>query len=192
MRYYVRDHIKSHIIPAIDGGVFKSDTSVPTPTRTDLVHAIATLRAHKGSQIGRADDTVQDLVDPFSFPFMWERTRTLRQGWVSRMDCISRCGEGESVKSPPEDDCRQDNFAKYRNDMAWSRRYQWLPFNVSFEDDGRGPSRYVSHLSRSLYRPLIRDLLAQHRRLYQWCSSDSQFFPLRTNRNPSRLLTSSL
>lgn len=137
----VHDFNRSKIIPAIDGGVLKSDTCVPSSTRIALTEAIALLRT-PGTCHDISEDAVdQDLVDPFSFPFAWDRTRTLRNAFVSRMDFIARCGEGETVKKPPEDDCRQDEFAKYRNDMAWSRRYQWLPFDVSFGDDGGGPFR---------------------------------------------------
>ncbi|KAI4130906.1 MAG: hypothetical protein LQ338_001503 [Usnochroma carphineum] len=31
--------------------------------------------------------------------------------------------------------------------MAWSRRYQWLPFDVRFEDDGRGRSRIDGYIN---------------------------------------------
>ncbi|KAL8774321.1 MAG: hypothetical protein Q9209_001072 [Squamulea sp. 1 TL-2023] len=169
VKYYVHDYTRTHIIPTIDGGVLKSDTCIPSTTRLGLTDAIATLRARHRSRIGLTDSTTQDLVDPFSFAFTWARTRTLRQGSVSRMDCISRCGQGEPVKMPPEEDCRQDEFAKYRNHMAWSRCYQWLPFDVDFDDNGKGPSRvkgYINNvhptLNHALYRHievLVDDLL---------------------------------
>lgn len=129
------------MVLAIDGGVLKSDVCLPTSTRVGLARGIASLRGHLRSNAKQEDDSVIDLVDPYLFPFRWARTRCLRQGAVSRMECIRRCSEGEAAKMPPEDDCRQDAFAKYRNEMAWSRHYQWLPFDVRFEDDGRGRSR---------------------------------------------------
>ena len=127
------------MIPAIDGGVIKSDDCIPTLAKLALLNAIATMRAQNPSQI--YDRQVQDIVDPYLFAFAWEKTRTLRQGYVPRIDCISQCGKGEIVKMPPEKDCKQEEFSKYRNDMAWSRRFQWLPFDINFEDDGRGRSR---------------------------------------------------
>lgn len=135
---YVHNFIPTRMIPAIDGGVIKSDDCIPTTTRLALLDAIAAIRAQNRQ---RRDCQVQDVVDPNLFAFAWERTRTLRQGSVSRIDCISRCGEGEIVKMPPEEDCRQEEFSKYRNDTAWSRCFQWLPFDICFEDEGKGRCR---------------------------------------------------
>jgi len=96
-------------------------------------------------------EQVVDIVDPYLFPYAWDKTKTLRGGQhVSISDCISRCGDGEPVKMPREGDCVQDTPWKYRNDMAWSRRFQWLPFDVDFEDRGQGPSRYAISPTQSI------------------------------------------
>ncbi|KAI4094909.1 MAG: hypothetical protein LQ344_001954 [Seirophora lacunosa] len=145
VKHRAQDYIHSRIISAIDGGVLKSDTCTATSTRIGLSQAIAPLRSQQLSAVGQKDDPVIDVVDPYLFPFQWTRTR---------------CGDGEVVEMPPKEDCRQDEFSKYRNDEAWSRRYQWLPFNVRFEDDGRGRSRidgYVSNVHPS-----------RHSDLYAW------------------------
>ena len=84
---------------------------------------------------------VVHVVDPHLFPFAWEKTRTLRQGELIMSDCISRCGEGETAKMPSQRDCVQDDPAKYPNDLAWSRRFQYLPFDVKFDKRGDGGSR---------------------------------------------------
>ncbi len=52
------------------------------------------------------------------------------------MDCIPRCGEGQLAKMPPEDECKEPDHGRCHNDMAFSRRFQWLPFDVVFDDDG--------------------------------------------------------
>ena len=88
--------------------------------------------------------TVRDIVDPSLFPFVFEKTKVLRYGATALSDCILRCGEGQAVPSPPEGDTRQSDPIKYPNDKAWSRRFQWLPFDVHFEHNGQGASRYVS------------------------------------------------
>ncbi|KAL8917003.1 MAG: hypothetical protein Q9208_008221 [Pyrenodesmia sp. 3 TL-2023] len=147
VKYHVHGYIRTQIIPAIDGGVLKSDICVPTFNRLALLHALAAIRNRRSASEGQANASIVDLVDPYSFPYVWERSRTLRQGSVSRTGCISRCGEGEKVKMPPEKDCRQEEFWKYRNDMAWSRRYQWLPFDVRFEDGGRGRSHIDGYIN---------------------------------------------
>lgn len=83
------------------------------------------------------------MVDPSLFPFVFEKTKVLRYGPMALSDCIMRCGEGEAVKMPPEGDTCQTDPIKYPNDMAWSRHFQWLPFDVKFEDSGQGASRCV-------------------------------------------------
>ncbi|KAL8904481.1 MAG: hypothetical protein Q9207_003245 [Kuettlingeria erythrocarpa] len=145
VKYYVHDYAESHSVPAIDGGVLKSDHCIPTSTRLGLLHAVAAIKDQGGAEHAQVNAGARDLIDPYLFAYTWESSRTLRQGSVSRTDCITRCGDGEKVKMPPKDDCRQDNFGRYRNDMAWSRRYQWLPFDVRFTDGGRR-SHYINDL----------------------------------------------
>lgn len=86
-------------------------------------------------------DVVVDVVDPYLFPFTWAQTRTLRDGGVNLSDCISRCGEGDTVRMPSQEECVQRDPAKYPSNMAWSRQFQYLPFEVKFDDEGEGGSR---------------------------------------------------
>ena len=127
------------MVPVIDGGVIKSDDCIPNFTKLALLNAIAAIQSQSPSH-GHGPQ-VRDIIYPYLFAFAWEKTRTLRQGSVLRTDSISRCGEGEIVKAPAEEDCRQEEFSKYCNDAAWSRRFQWLPFGVQFEKNGEGRSR---------------------------------------------------
>lgn len=50
----------------------------------------------------------------------------------------------EPVKMPPEGERIQDTPWRYHNDKAWSRRFQWLPFDIDFDNRGEGPRRYVA------------------------------------------------
>ena len=136
VKYYVQDFISTRIIPALDGGVIKSNDCIDLALRKDLQSATAALRKHSSEQ-------VVDLIDPYLYPYAWMRTRTLGRGSVALADSVSRCGEGDPVKFPPQGDCVQDGRSTYPNDMAWSRRFQWLPFDVTFEGRGEGPSRYA-------------------------------------------------
>ena len=58
---------------------------------------------------------------------------------------------------PSEDECVQDDPAKYPNDMAWSRRFQWLPFDVSFDQRDGGASRYVARFASPTIFPTTVD-----------------------------------
>lgn len=133
--------MSSTIIPALDGGVIKSDTCVDEATHTGLKDAAAALRKHQGGS-KRSHEHEVDIVDPHLFPFAWEKTRLLRNGWVRPRDCIARCGEGDVAKMPPEEDCKEPDHGRFRNQMAYSRRFQTLPFDVAFDNKGSGAPRY--------------------------------------------------
>ncbi|KAI4088586.1 MAG: hypothetical protein L6R37_008177 [Teloschistes peruensis] len=144
--YYVRDFIASRIIPAIDGGVSKSDDCVPTYTKHDLQQAANLVR--KGAiQSTRWHIHTHDIVDPYMFPFIFERTRITGRGAFPMQDCIALCGQGWSARKPPEGDNEQKDRFLYPNDMTWSRCFQWLPFDVSFSARGEGPSRIMSYIN---------------------------------------------
>lgn len=138
VKHYTRDSVASSLIPSLNGGVIKSDVCVDTTTNLTLKQAAHVLR-----RTIKDHRDMLDLVDPFLFPFAWERTRLLRKGSIRSIDCIPRCGEGQLAKMPPEDDCKEPDHGRYRNDMAYSRRFQWLPFDVVFDNNGVGQSRSV-------------------------------------------------
>jgi len=138
VKHYTHNSVVSVLIPSLDGGVIKSDVCVDTTTNLALKKAAHVLRR----SIEEHED-ILDLVDPFLFPFAWEKTRLLRKGSIQSIDCVTRCGEGKLAKMPPEEDCKEPDHGRYRNDMAYSRRFQWLPFDVVFDDDGLGRSRSV-------------------------------------------------
>lgn len=151
-KYYSATSIKSGIIPAADNGVSKSDNLIPESLRTSIQQLADSLRADPTSSSSSAErqqnspnQQTRNLLDPYLYPFIWERTKVIRRDWnppITREDSISRMGEGFEVKQPPEGDCRQDDPAKYPNEMAWSRRFQWLSFDVLFDREGGGV-RYV-------------------------------------------------
>ncbi|KAL9100973.1 MAG: hypothetical protein Q9163_003715 [Psora crenata] len=146
-RYYLQDCIRTGIVPAVDGGVIKSDHCIEATLRRDIQEAISSLKKTRSVQRHKTPHQVDDVVDPFLYPFCWGKTRVVKSERISREDCISRCGDGLTQPMPPEEDCGQPWFVKYRNDMAWSRRYQWLPFDVTFGTDGEGPSQIISTIN---------------------------------------------
>lgn len=135
--------MRSGFIPAIDGGVVKSDNRITSILKNELQKTAAYLQRAARLQLG-TDDVVVDVVDPYLFSFAWDRSKTLRGGELNLSDCVSRCGEGETVKTPAKGDCAQKDPAKYPNDMAWSRRFQYLPFDIRFDNRGEAGSRSVT------------------------------------------------
>ena len=151
MKYYVHSFLGSGIVPALDGGVLKSDVRIPLVLQSELHRALASIRKDTYQRLSNDKITI-DLVDPYLFPFEFGRSRTLREGELLLSDCILRCGEGETVKIPSKEDCVQKDQAKYPNDMAWSQHFQCLPFDITFDKRGEGSSRYVFSLrERELY-----------------------------------------
>ena len=120
----------------------KSDDIVD-PTLQDQLRMAASVLRKEMTGSGTPTGSVKDIVDPSLYPFVFEKTRVLRYGPTPLSDCILRCGEGLAVNMPPEGDAHQSDPIKYPNDMAWSRRFQWLPFDVKFANGGQGASQYV-------------------------------------------------
>ena len=131
----------TRIIPAIDGGVLKSDDCVDVSIKSDLKRVASALRRGSIDKL-RSQEPVIDLVDPHLFPYVFGKTKTLRNSaYIPPKDCISRTGDGEVVKMPREEDTKQEERGKYPNDMAWSRRFQWLPFDITWGNRGYGGAR---------------------------------------------------
>ena len=112
----------------------------------DLLKALYELRSDEtlGERLDN-EKTEVDVVDPYLFPYIWGRTRTLSSKSTTLESCISRCGEGEVVRPPPADQCEERNFNNYRNEVAWSNQFQWLPFDVNFSIGDA--TRYAVHIA---------------------------------------------
>ena len=121
--------------------MLKSDDCVDSLVRNSLERATAALRRDSLNSTCSRHGPL-DIVDPYLFPFIFAKTKTLRYGTLTSKDCIQRYGEGEAVKRPSDEDCVQNGRPNYANDHAWSNNFQWLPFDVQFEDRGAGASRY--------------------------------------------------
>ena len=147
VKSYVHNSQYTEVIPAIDGGVFKSDHPSSLIFKYEVQKAASSVRKDAFKRSSSSRDVVTHVVDPYLFPFAWERTRTLRSREVILSDFMSRCGEGETVKAPSRDDCIQKDPAKYPNDMAWSNRFQYLPFDIKFDNRGEGASRITSYIN---------------------------------------------
>ena len=132
----------SRIIPALDGGIIKSDELVDFSLKDDILTGAAGLRR---DIVNKEDEenSVAQIVDPYLYPYVFLKTRTLHFDTLTSEECVLRSGEGEPVKKPSSEDCVQKEHNKYPNEVAWSNQYEWLPFDIVFENRGTGVSRYV-------------------------------------------------
>ncbi|KAL9062283.1 MAG: hypothetical protein Q9161_009825 [Pseudevernia consocians] len=129
----------------MDGGVIKSDDIVEVPLKDDIIREAVGVRKNMIKTADREYPVVH-VVDPHLYPFAFAKTRTLHFNTLATRNCVLRSGEGEPVKKPSSEECVQKEHNKYPNNVAWSNRYQWLPFDAVFEDRGAGASRYINNV----------------------------------------------
>ena len=81
---------------------------------------------HPGS-----DEKVLDLVHPSLFPLVYGRSRVLPEGNINRRDWQKYSGKTEVVHGPS--DQKWETETDIGNLRLWSKDFQWLPCNVTFE-----------------------------------------------------------
>lgn len=146
MQYKAKLFQERNFVEATDG-IFKSDTIVSEELRLSLLKAVTPLEQvpdnykdwHPGS-----DEQVLDLVHPSLFPLVYGQSRILRDSVINTEDCISRCGDGETIPVPPDDEAKDHQRPKIFYSQSLdsehelrSKRFQWLPseFELSSDSD---------------------------------------------------------
>ncbi|KAL1840395.1 hypothetical protein VTJ49DRAFT_521 [Mycothermus thermophilus] len=136
--------------------VVKSDTLVDEELRRGFIAAFEKLRAEQGDNPDwhpGTDDMVQDLVHPSLYPFVYGKSNFFQQEVVGVEDAIDKwSGKGKPIEPHPietsylpDDDVM---FHMNRNEVPedyWSQRYQWLPANLAFQEDGT--VRFTSYIN---------------------------------------------
>jgi len=99
----------------------------------------------RGSLSAKPDGS-RKTADPSLFPFSFQRSRCLEDSTVGRHDCIDQCGKGQIAGLPQGPEGQRNGSLRgrgcYANDKAWSLQYQWLPFEVRF-DENMTSTRYA-------------------------------------------------
>ncbi len=138
VQQYAKEFRDTHIIPALDRGIFKTDDLVTLTQKERLSRAVFLLEDEsrdRGSLSAKPHGLLK-TVDASLFPFSFRRSRCLRGSTVGVDDCIHQCGKGRIAGLPqdpkgPLNSCLSGRGC-YANDKAWSLQYQWLPFEVRF------------------------------------------------------------
>ena len=87
---------------------------------------------HPGS-----DEQVLDLVHPSLFPLVYGQSRILRDSVISIEDSIGRCGDGETIPIPSDDEVEgSDRSESYEEHITRSKKFQWLPSELELCSDG--------------------------------------------------------
>ncbi len=122
-------------VVVFDGGVVKSDFSVPEEFRQALKAAVKPLEDvpdKKKDWHPHSNEKVLDLVHPSLFPLVYGQTRVLHDSVVTLDDCIQRCGEGTLAEARHKEHLK---FFSGGVTINHSRKFQWLPCDVDVSGD---------------------------------------------------------
>lgn len=131
LKYTTELYAKMGFLRVYNGDVVKSDVAIPTDMQASLKTAIAPLEnvpAHKQDWHSGSGDKVLDLVHPSLFPLIYGLSRVPSNETTGLEDCISRCGQGEVIPKPPENQAFVDTHLSTFD--VYSTKFQWLPCDV--------------------------------------------------------------
>lgn len=154
------------IVSVLDNAaaVFKADGRVPPSLIEELKAAVEVFENvpekekdwHPGS-----NDQVLDLVHPSLWPLVYGTSRALDRE-IGIDNAVEYIGAGETIPVP---NAAELGLSEKHNVRMWSKKFQWLPADVSFGPDGKGPAKLTSYINnahpvehRALY-PIIEQLV---------------------------------
>ncbi|KAF5680034.1 hypothetical protein FHETE_577 [Fusarium heterosporum] len=160
--------VKSGLIPTLDGPqdtVIKSDSFIDETLHRDLNKACSDLRQEQQDDIDwhpRSNDMVQDLIHPSMYHFVYDRSSFIQEEVVGVYNAMDFIGQGEPVKAVIETDTPLSRLSSNFRDVNleyWSRKYQWLPANVGFRNDGSAKfTSYVNNLHPAKFPHIYKTL----------------------------------
>ncbi|TFK66459.1 hypothetical protein BDN72DRAFT_145431 [Pluteus cervinus] len=142
-------------IRVFDGDVVKSDTVIPQSVKEALQRATAPLEnvpANQRDWHPGSNGQVLDLVHPSLFPLVYGKSRILPDSLTTLEDFAKRCGEGVTLRVPPEDETgvarkKQQYGVDYgRQDRLYSQKFQWLPCEVDISGERAKITSYINNL----------------------------------------------
>ncbi|KAK4863157.1 hypothetical protein LT330_001935 [Penicillium expansum] len=120
-----------------DSGVCKSDLLVASNLQESLQDSLGHILNHHSKLPLKEKDlcSILELVDPSLFMLAYGRTAVLNQGGQVRMSekCISFPTTELNVHIPTTPELHPTTIGS----SLWSNKFQWLPCEVKFEDEGK-------------------------------------------------------
>ncbi|KAH7128294.1 hypothetical protein B0J11DRAFT_266921 [Dendryphion nanum] len=157
----------SGIVPTLDAdaSVAKSDILVTPELHKSLRDAFEKLHADQTLSPDwhpNSNNMVQDLVHPSMYPLVYGRSRVYQDEVVGVTDAVDKwAGKGTIIEPFPS--TRNENASSHMNygidEKYWSEKYQWLPANLSFNEDGTVKfTSYINNLHPIKYSGIYQAL----------------------------------
>ncbi|KAH7028088.1 uncharacterized protein B0I36DRAFT_247446 [Microdochium trichocladiopsis] len=161
---------KTRLIPTLDVGpaVVKSDTLVPPDLHEEIRKAFDTLRQDQSANPDwhpGTNEQVRNLIHPSMYPLVYNVTKAIQDEVVGVDDAITKwSGKGEIITGEIKEEAPPQSYSSimYGNRGArgtWSHRFQWLPSNLHFNEDGSVRfTSYINGLHPEKYTQIYRTL----------------------------------
>ncbi|KAJ4357142.1 uncharacterized protein N0V89_001717 [Didymosphaeria variabile] len=154
---------KTGIVVTMDAcaSVAKSDSLIPSELHDELCEASRKLiadQSHAPDWHPNSKDMVLDLVHPSMYPLIYGRSKVFREELVGIDDAVSKwSGKGDVIAKDKRTYDEERDEHNYRiggsiHPKYWNDTYQWLPANLSFQDDGAVKfTSYINNLHPQKY-----------------------------------------
>ncbi|PVH99122.1 hypothetical protein DM02DRAFT_565225 [Periconia macrospinosa] len=162
---------KTGLIPTLDAAatVVKSDCLVAPELQKSLQQSFEKLKNEQAAQPDwhpGSNDTVQDLVHPSMYPLVYNRSMVLRDELVGVEDAIEWAGKGELIVNHAVEKTEEpfhlsnwDIGGLELHPELWSDKYQWLPSNLTFREDGTVKfTSYINNLHPTRHKEIYRTI----------------------------------
>ncbi|KAF5873308.1 uncharacterized protein Bfra_008589 [Botrytis fragariae] len=171
LRSKAKHYEKTSVIPTLDAcaSVAKSDHLVSAELHKSLREAFETLKRDQYSSLDwhpNSREMVQDLVHPSMYPLVYGRSRVMKDEVVGVDDAIEKwAGKGEIIPLGGASFKQTSATTKgYQSCGAgrkhyWSNKYQWLPANIAFQEDGTVKfTSYINNIHPIKYPEIYRTI----------------------------------
>ncbi|KAM7187203.1 Protein of unknown function (DUF4246) domain containing protein [Rhypophila sp. PSN 637] len=139
------------LTPTLDAdrfAIFKSDTLVTSDLHQALHGSFSRLIADQATNPDwhpGTDDIVWDVVHPSMYPFVYNRSRFIHDEVVGVTDAIDRWSGKGQIPVQNLSLRTKDPWSILEQRDLWSEKYQWLPANLAFQQDGS--VRFTSYIN---------------------------------------------
>ncbi|KKP03027.1 hypothetical protein THAR02_04853 [Trichoderma harzianum] len=134
---------KTGLIPVLDAAacVIKSDKLVPDALKRELSLGRQKLFQSMSDSDKPRDEFTIDLIDPFTCPLMYHRSRILPDRSIDLTNCLEACGKGDILLSPWDPKKRSQRY------NMLDPSFQWLPCDVIMDETGKAKiNSYINNL----------------------------------------------